>query len=104
MSHAGSGIAPIFFRSCIFSFRSFASNGTSSYCTSHTAEAAALIEKFGIMGSAALAEKAIPNCNIVFMEGDEMKQAAAGFYQVLFDANPKSVGGKLPDDAFYYSR
>ncbi|MCI5802279.1 MAG: ABC transporter substrate-binding protein [Oscillospiraceae bacterium] len=67
------------------------------------AHAGGLSEHFDII-PAAVAEKAIPNCNIVFMEGDEMKQAAAGFYQVLFDANPKSVGGKLPDDAFYYSR
>lgn len=67
------------------------------------AHAGALSEHFGII-PAAVAEKAIPSCNIVFMEGEEMKAAAAGFFQVLFDANPKSVGGTLPDESLYYSR
>ena len=51
-----------------------------------------------------VAMKAIPECNIVFKEGDEMKQIASGFFQVLFDANPQSVGGSLPDDGLYYQR
>jgi len=67
-------------------------------------EAAALIEKYGIMPSAALAEKAIPNCNIVYIDGQQMKDQIAPFYQILFDSNPKSIGGTLPDDAFYYAK
>jgi NitT/TauT family transport system substrate-binding protein len=62
------------------------------------------VEKYGIMSSAALAEKAIPNCNIVYIDGQEMKDQIAPFYQILFDSNPKSIGGALPDDAFYYQR
>lgn len=64
-------------------------------------DCAALIEKYGII-KAAVAEKALPNCNIVFMEGAEMKATLSGFLQVLFDANPKAVGGKMPLDDFYY--
>lgn len=67
------------------------------------AHAAELAEHFDIM-KAAVAQKAIPECNIVFVEGDEMQQLAGGFLQVLMDANPKSVGGKLPDEGFYYKR
>ncbi|MEG2074540.1 MAG: ABC transporter substrate-binding protein, partial [Angelakisella sp.] len=52
---------------------------------------------------AAVAKKAIPKCNIVFLAGEDMKQAASGFLKVLFDANPQSVGGKLPDEEFYYN-
>ena len=51
---------------------------------------------------AAVAEKAIPACNIVCLLGDEMKTAASGYLQVLFDQNPESVGGKLPGDDFYW--
>lgn len=65
-------------------------------------EAAALVEKFGILPSAEVAEKAIPYCNIVCLEGAELKTALEGFYEVLFAANPKAVGGKLPDEDFYY--
>ncbi len=63
--------------------------------------AAQYAEDFDIMKKAA-AVKAIPECNIVFKTGAEMKTIAGGFLQVMYDANPSSVGGKLPDDAFYY--
>lgn len=52
---------------------------------------------------APIAEKAIPQCNIVFKTGDEMKNITAAFLQVLFDANPASVGGKLPGEDFYFN-
>lgn len=65
------------------------------------ADAAALIEKFDI-AKAAVAQKALPQCNIVFIDGKPMQAAASGFYQVLFDADPISVGGALPQDDFYY--
>lgn len=67
-------------------------------------EAAALVEKFEIMPSAQVAEKAIPYCNIVYIDGEEMKNSLADFYSVLFEANPQSIGGKLPDEDFYYSK
>ena len=65
-------------------------------------EAAALCEKTGIVPKAAVAKKAIPNCNITFVTGQELKSGLNAFLKVLYDANPASVGGKLPDDAFYY--
>ncbi len=65
--------------------------------------AAALIAELGIVGSEAIAARAIPNCNIVCITGDEMRQASQAMLQVLFDANPSSVGGALPDDALYAS-
>jgi NitT/TauT family transport system substrate-binding protein len=33
-----------------------------------------------------------------------MSKAVKGYYEVLFGLNPKSVGGKLPDDDFYYEK
>ena len=64
-------------------------------------DAAALIEKADII-KAAIAQKALPECNIVFIDGQEMQQIASGFLQVLFDSNPAMVGGKLPDEDLYY--
>ena len=63
---------------------------------------AELVAKYGIIAKAPVAKKALPNCNIVAIAGDEMKTDLAGYLQVLFDANPKSVGGPMPDDDFYY--
>ena len=47
-------------------------------------------------------EKAIPACNISYIDGEEMKTAMSGFLDLLFDQNPKAFGGKKPDDGFYY--
>ena len=72
------------------------------YVNENTAEAAQLVEKYGIMASAKAAEKAIPNCNIVYIDGDDMKNILSDFYGVLYEANPKSIGGTLPGADFYY--
>lgn len=63
---------------------------------------AALCEKYGIVAKAAVAKKAIPDCNICFVTGNDMKTKLSGYLAVLFAADKKSVGGKLPTDNFYY--
>lgn len=63
----------------------------------------ALCEQYGIVAKAALAQKALPQCNIVFETGDEMKTDLTNYYQVLYDADPTSVGGQMPADDFYYA-
>lgn len=73
------------------------------YVNSNTAEAAALIEKYDII-PAVVAEKALPYCNIVFIEGSEMKDKLSGYLNVLMEQNPKAIGGAVPEDDFYYSR
>ena len=64
---------------------------------------AALCEQYGIVAKAALAQKALPNCNIVFETGDEMKADLETYFNVLYAADPTSVGGQLPADDFYYA-
>lgn len=64
---------------------------------------AGLVAQYGIIEKAPVAAKALPYCNIVCISGDEMKTALSGYLQVLYDANPKSVGGALPADDFYYT-
>ena len=64
--------------------------------------AAELIAAQGIVPKAPIAKKALPYCNVEFVAGEEMKEALNGYLSVLFEQNPASVGGSLPDDAFYY--
>ena len=66
--------------------------------------AAALCEKHQIIPKAAIAKKAIPDCNIVYVDGDEMAERTAGFLEFLYEKNPASVGGKLPDESFYFKK
>ena len=63
---------------------------------------AALCAELGILPNAEVAEAAIPKCSLVCVTGAEAKMAVAGYLDVLAQANPKSVGGAVPDDAFYY--
>ena len=74
------------------------------YVNANPEEAAQLIADNGILSKSVVAEKAIPNCNIVYMDGDEMKTQFSGMLKILYDANPASVGGSIPDDAFYYKK
>ena len=73
------------------------------FVVNNTAEAAQLVGQYDIV-TAEVAEKALPECNITFLEGSEMKEKLSGYLSALFEQNPQSVGGALPDDAFYYSR
>ncbi len=77
-------------------------NESIDYVNNNVSEAAELVEKYGIMASSDAAVKAIPNCNIVYKEKDEMKTMLEAFYDVLYKANPKSVGGEIPDTELYY--
>lgn len=74
------------------------------YVTASAVDASQLVEEFGIMPKALIAELAIPNCNIIFLEGDTMKSTMQANLNVLFQANAKSIGGAMPGDDFYYSR
>lgn len=70
------------------------------YVNANVEEASALVEKYGIV-AAAVAKKAIPKCNITFVSGEEMKNSLNVYLGVLYEANAKSVGGKLPGDEIY---
>ena len=71
------------------------------WVNANVADAAKLVGGYDIV-DAAVAEKAIPNCNIVCITGSEMKEKLSGYLSVLNDQNPQSVGGTLPNDDFYY--
>lgn len=72
------------------------------YVNANPAEAAVLIDNLGIV-KAAVAEKALPQCNVVCITGAEMQQAVSGYLKVLYDLNPAAVGGALPDENLYYA-
>ncbi len=72
------------------------------YLTEHPAEAAAMIAETGVFADAAVAEKAIPNCNVCFITGAEMKEDMDEFLTILAGVAPESIGGAVPDDGFYY--
>ncbi len=72
------------------------------YATSNIDEVATYCETYGIAPKAAIAKKSIPICNLCYVTGEEMKTNVNGYFNVLFNADPKSIGGKLPADDLYY--
>ncbi len=74
------------------------------FVNENPAEASVMIAANEIIPAAPVAALAIPRCNIVFIEGDEMISYLNAFYTVLFNANPQSVGGTMPNESLYYKR
>ena len=66
------------------------------------AHAGELCEQYGIVPKAPIATKAIPNCNLCCVTGDEIRTVIEPFFKVMLDANPQSIGGALPGDDFYF--
>ena len=62
---------------------------------------AAYCEQFEIVPNSKVAEKAIPDANLIFISGAGIRPAIEGYYKVLFESDPKSIGGALPGDDFY---
>ncbi|MBE5827175.1 MAG: ABC transporter substrate-binding protein [Butyrivibrio sp.] len=71
---------------------------------SNVDDTARLVVEQGIIAKEPLAKKAIPNCNIVCITGKEMRESLGGYLQVIFDMDPKTLGGSLPEDGFYYEK
>lgn len=74
---------------------------STDYVNANVADAAQLVGQYEIV-DAAVAEQAIPFCNIVCITGQDMKTSAQGYLQTLYDQNPKAVGGTLPGEDFYH--
>lgn len=74
------------------------------YLTTDPDGAAQMIVDNGIFTSKPVAKKAIPNCNVCFIDGAEMKSGLQTYLAALKDINSNSIGGQLPGDDFYYTR
>ncbi len=75
---------------------------SAEYVNANVEAAAELVVNAGIIEKAPIAKKAIPYCNIAYIDGEEMKNALSGYLTVLFKQDAKAVGGALPQDDFYY--
>lgn len=73
-----------------------------AFANANVQDAAQEIVAQGILPNAAIAERALPSCALVFVSGADMQAQAAPLYDILFKANPQAVGGKVPDDMFYW--
>ena len=63
-----------------------------------------LIVKYGILPDTILAKASIPRSNLRFSHAWEEIQGIQEYFKVFYNFNPLILGGKLPDEAFYYER
>lgn len=75
---------------------------SAAYANDHVEETAELVAAAGIIEKAPVAVKAIPKCNITYMDGGDMREALSGYLAVLCEQEASSVGGGLPGEDFYY--
>jgi NitT/TauT family transport system substrate-binding protein len=66
--------------------------------------AAALIKKYEIMPDSVTAVISIPRCNIKYALASKEKAGIQEYLKVFYTFNPLIIGGKLPDEDFYYQR
>ncbi len=74
------------------------------FANTNVEEAAELVAARGIVEKAPVAAKAMPKCNITYIDGEEMKQALSGYLTTLYEQNPEFIGGAMPGDDFYTIR
>lgn len=77
-------------------------NSSVEFINSNTEEASVLVEEAEIIPKATIAKKAIPNCNICLITGEEMKECVNSMLGILYDFNKTSVGNTLPGNEVYY--
>lgn len=77
-------------------------NASIAFANENVPEAAREIAELEIIPSAAVAEKALPSCTLVFVSGEDMQRQAGPLYDILFAANPQAVGGSVPGDEYYF--
>ena len=68
----------------------------------NSAGVAALVAQYEFAPNDKVAARAIPQCSLTFVTGQEMKTTLEDYYTILFQVEPKSIGGGLPYDSFYY--
>lgn len=74
-----------------------------AFANSNIDDTAKYCESYGIVPSAAIAKAAIPTCNVKYVDKSDMKNSIKGYFEVLLSFDAESIGGKLPDDKFYYN-
>src|SRR5665647_1156809 len=72
------------------------------FVNSDAKASASLVSEYGIISDVLIAEKAIPQCNIVFISAQDGKADLVSFYEIISAMDPKSIGGTMPDENFYF--
>jgi len=73
-----------------------------AWVNSNPDSAAILIVKHNILPDIDVAKASIPRSNMNFMRADSISNEINDFFRVFFEMDPDIIGGKIPDEKFYY--
>lgn len=68
----------------------------------HPDSAATLIVKYGILPDYQVALQSIPRSNLNFVRANKIQTQIDEYLKVFYDMNPDIIGGKIPDENFFY--
>ena len=77
------------------------------YCAkvvTDTQGAGRLAVSYNILPDSKIASQAIPGCNLHVLPSWEVKEKVEAFLEVFYNFNPESIGGRLPDEAFFFEK
>lgn len=74
------------------------------WVNSNPEQAGEIIEKHNLGVPKVAAANAIPRCNIIYKTPIESMEYIEDYFALLLDFNPKMIGGKIPDEGFYYNK
>jgi len=70
----------------------------------HPHQGARAVVRHGILNDTAVARESIPRCNIRFKKAREVQDQVTSYLQTFYQMNPDIVGGKIPDEGFYFKK
>ncbi len=72
------------------------------WVNAHNEMAAEYASKITVLPPVPVLAKAIPRLHLYFVDMQKAKTAIERYFTVLAASDPKFIGGKLPDEGFYY--
>jgi NitT/TauT family transport system substrate-binding protein len=67
-------------------------------------EGARGVVRYGILNDTAVARESIPRCNIRFKKAGDVQNQVTSYLETFYRMNPDIVGGKIPDEGFYFKK
>ncbi len=75
-----------------------------SKIVSDLSRAGQLAVSYNILHDTTIARESIPGCNLKVLPSWEVKDKVKAYLGVFYKFNPESIGGRLPDEAFFFEK
>ncbi|MCI2083152.1 MAG: ABC transporter substrate-binding protein [Bacteroidales bacterium] len=77
---------------------------STKWVNEHPDSAAVLMVKYGLLPDVATARSSIPRSNLEYVSARGIEREIGDYLNIFYELNPEFVGGKIPDENFYYEK